>query len=186
MPFKGLYWDLQPKSSLDLKQNIYPVPDLSMPFLGVHFTPSASHPATVRIGPTATPALGREHYKGIKGIEPGMVLKNGFELAQQYLYDKNNFRNYVHEQSYLNFTPFLVKAAQEIIPKINYQDVKISSKVAIRAQLYNQQKKKLEDDFICISNSSSTHILNAISPAFTASFELADLILYRSGFIDSI
>ena len=49
--------------------------------------------------------------------------------------------------------------------------------VGIIAQLYNNKKKSLENDFICINGSFSTHILNAISPAFTASFSLADLVI---------
>ena len=186
MPFKGLYWDLRAKSGLNLKQNIYPVPDLSVPFLGVHFTPSASEQATIRIGPTATPALGRENYKSIMGIEPKMALSNTIELARQYIQDKNNFRKYVHEQSYLNLTPFLIRAAQELVPKIKIQDIKISSKVAIRAQLFDHQKKELVEDFLCLPGESSTHVLNAISPAFTASFELADMILDRSGIVEQI
>ena len=185
MPFRGLYWQLKSKSPINLKQNIYPVPDLSMPFLGVHFTPSASDTPTINIGPTATPGLGREHYKNFKGIEPKMALSNAYILAQQYFHDKNNFRNYVHEQSYLNFTPFLLKEAQKIIPNIKRRDIVSSTKIAIRAQLYNKQKQKLEDDFICIPGPNSTHILNAISPAFTASFELADMILRSSGFFET-
>jgi hypothetical protein len=54
--------------------------------------------------------------------------------------------------------------------------------VGIRAQLYNKTNNKLEDDFLLLNGQSSTHILNAISPAFTASFELADLIINLSNF----
>ena len=143
MPFRGLYWQLKSKSPINLKQNIYPVPDLSMPFLGVHFTPSASDTPTINIGPTATPGLGREHYKNFKGIEPKMALSNAYILAQQYFHDKNNFRNYVHEQSYLNFTPFLLKEAQKIIPNIKRRDIVSSTKIAIRAQLYNNKNRNL-------------------------------------------
>ena len=42
------------------------------------------------------------------------------------------------------------------------------------------EDNKIVDDFLCISESNSTHVLNAISPAFTSSFELADLIIDRS------
>ena len=72
--------------------------------------------------------------------------------------------------------PFL-EAAKKLIPKIKSGDIELSTKVGIRAQLFNKKKMKLENDFICKSGSNSTHILNAISPAFTASFALADFII---------
>ena len=53
----------------------------------------------------------------------------------------------------------------------------LSQKVGIRSQLFNTSSQRLEDDFLCLPGPSSTHVLNAISPAFTASFALADLIL---------
>jgi HAD superfamily hydrolase (TIGR01662 family) len=49
--------------------------------------------------------------------------------------------------------------------------------VGIRSQLFNRSKQRLEDDFLCLPGPASTHVLNAISPAVTASFGLADLIL---------
>ena len=52
-----------------------------------------------------------------------------------------------------------------------------SSKVGIRAQLFDYKKRELIQDFKLINAESSTHVLNAISPAFTASFSLADLII---------
>ena len=50
--------------------------------------------------------------------------------------------------------------------------------------LLQLKDKKLVDDFLCINGKKSTHVLNAISPAFTASFELADLIIDRSGLMN--
>ena len=110
-----------------------------------------------------------------------MAISNAGILAQQYLMNRGNIRQYVHEQAFLNFPQFLIQAAQELIPSIRRDDIEISPKVAIRSQLFNHKKKKLEDDFLCLTGEHSTHILNAISPAFTASFALADLILERSG-----
>ena len=60
LPFKGLYWKLKSSSQIKIKTNLYPVPDLSVPFLGVHFTPSGSNFENISIGPTAVPAWGRE------------------------------------------------------------------------------------------------------------------------------
>ena len=180
MPFKGLYWKINSESKIKPKVNVYPVPDLSVPFLGVHFTPSADEEPVVSIGTTATPAWGRENYVGVKGIEPAMAVKNISILAKQYILNKGNFRRYVHEQAFLAVPPLLIKAAQELIPSIEISDIEISKKVAIRSQLFNHETQRLEDDFLCLPGPNSTHILNAISPAFTASFELADLILEKS------
>ena len=66
LPFKGLYWQLKSSCPFQPRTNLYPVPDLSVPFLGVHFTPSADTTPVVSIGPTATPAFGRENYRGFK------------------------------------------------------------------------------------------------------------------------
>ena len=51
--------------------------------------------------------------------------------------------------------------------------------------LFNKEREKLEDDFLCITQNNTTHVLNAISPAFTASFALADLIIEKSGITNS-
>ena len=116
LPFKGLYWQLKASCPFQPQTNLYPVPDLSVPFLGVHFTPSADPIATVSIGPTATPAWGRENYRGFKDIEPLMAASNIGVLARQYLANKGGFRRYVHEQAFLALPPLLIKAAQELIP----------------------------------------------------------------------
>ena len=58
MPFKGIYWQTKRTSEIQPQTNIYPVPDLEVPFLGVHFTPSADAQPVVSIGPTATVSWG--------------------------------------------------------------------------------------------------------------------------------
>ena len=91
------------------------MPDLNVPFLGVHFTPSADAIPLISIGPTATPAWGRENYRGLNGLELGMVSENLQVLARQYLANQGGFRRYVHEQAFLALPPLLVRAAQELI-----------------------------------------------------------------------
>ena len=56
LPFKGLYWKIKDDCQIKFSTNLYPVPDLRFPFLGVHFTPSADSKPEISIGPTATPA----------------------------------------------------------------------------------------------------------------------------------
>jgi len=184
LPFKGLYWQLKDNCPIQPRTNLYPVPDLSVPFLGVHFTPSAEPNPLVSIGPTATPAWGRENYYGLQALEPSMALANLSLLTRQYLSNRGGFRRYVHEQAFLALPPILLRAAQQLIPSLQANHLEPSQKVGIRSQLFNHNTQHLEDDFICLPGPSSTHILNAISPAFTASFALADLILERSGFLE--
>ena len=76
--------------------------------------------------------------------------------------------------------PLFLKAAKELVPSIQSEHIELSRKVGIRSQLFDIKQNKLEDDFLCLSGANSTHILNAISPAFTASFALADLIIEQS------
>ena len=177
LPFKGLYWQLTANCPFKPRTNLYPVPDLNVPFLGVHFTPSADATPVVSIGPTATPAFGRENYRGLKSIEPAMAARNVGTLALQYLGNRGGFRRYVHEQAFLAIPALLIRAAQELIPEISQNHIELSRKVGIRSQLFNRQTQRLEDDFLCLPGPDSTHVLNAISPAFTASFALADLIV---------
>jgi L-2-hydroxyglutarate oxidase LhgO len=177
LPFKGLYWQLKPDCPIQPRTNLYPVPDLAVPFLGVHFTPSADPTPLVSIGPTATPAWGRENYRGLQALEPAMAAGNLAVLARQYLANRGGFRRYVHEQAFLALPPLLLRAAQQLIPAVRAEYLELSQKVGIRSQLFNHTTQRLEDDFLCLPGPASTHVLNAISPAFTASFALADLIL---------
>ena len=180
LPFKGLYWQLKRDCPIQPRTNLYPVPDLNVPFLGVHFTPSADPTPLVSIGPTATPALGRENYRGLQSLEPAMAATNLAVLARQYVANKGGFRRYVHEQAFLALPPLLLRTAQQLIPSIRAEHIELSQKVGIRSQLFNRSTQRLEDDFMCLPGPASTHVMNAISPAFTASFSLADLIIDES------
>ncbi len=179
IPFKGNYWEVKNISNIKVKTNLYPVPDLNLPFLGVHFTPNKNN-TKVFIGPTATLAYGRENYNNIDSIELNSSIRNVSLLIKQYLQNKCRFRQYVHNQAFLSFQPFLLKAAQKLIPDITHSDIKLSKKIGIRPQLFNINENKIEDDFIYLNSENSTHIINAISPAFTSSFALGDLIINNS------
>ena len=138
----------------------------------------------VSIGPTAIPAFGRENYQNLNDIEPILSIKNLNTIALLYLRNKGGFRRYVHEQALLSMPTLFFKAAKELIPSITRNDIEKSVKVGIRSQLLDIKKNKLVDDFVCISGPSSTHLLNSISPAFTASFEFADYVIDH--FLDNI
>ena len=84
------------------------------------------------------------------------------------------------EQLFLSLKPLLIKAVKELVPSVESYNIVKSKKVGIRSQIFDMKSTKLVDDFICINSDNATHVLNAVSPAFTASFALADLIIDRS------
>jgi L-2-hydroxyglutarate oxidase len=178
LPFKGLYWQLSPEAPFQFSTNLYPVPDLNVPFLGVHVTPSPD--GTVSLGPTAIPAWGRENYQGLEGAEPLMAFQFLGDLASQWWRNAGGFRRYAREQALQGFKPLFLKAAQALVPGLRSEHLIPSQKVGIRAQLYDRRSGSLVQDFRLEHGHASTHVLNAISPAFTASFSLADLILDQS------
>ena len=106
IPFKGLYWQLKKDCPFKPRCNLYPVPDLKLPFLGVHFTPSADKIPTISIGPTATLAFGKENYYGLDKIEPINSITNISTLLKQYLFDKGGFKKYFHGAGIIIFAPF--------------------------------------------------------------------------------
>lgn len=170
LPFKGLYYELT-SSHLRINRLIYPVPDMNVPFLGVHFTKSVY--GKIYAGPTAIPALGREQYRGLntmKVSEASLVL---YHMLKQYHLNHQGFRAYAHQEVTRFIKPYFIKAARVLVPSLNKNDLKLSTKVGIRAQLLDRQKNQLVMDFLTEKTANETHILNAVSPAFTSSFQLA-------------
>lgn len=178
VPFKGIYWKLRPEAVHLVRANIYPVPDIKLPFLGVHLTRVIS--GDVYVGPSAIPAFGRENYGLIQGIRPLEGMEIGYRLAQMYLSNRCNFRHLVHLElaKYLKHN-FLV-GAQRLLPSLTSEDMVRTPKVGIRPQLVNLREGKLEMDYIFQHTDRSTHVLNAISPAFTSSFAFAEMIVNSS------
>jgi L-2-hydroxyglutarate oxidase LhgO len=177
MPFKGLYYTLRPERAHLVRSNIYPVPDISLPFLGVHLTRVISD--EVYAGPTAIPALGRENYGVLQGIRPGEGINIGWQLARLYMRNQNNFRHLVHSELERYRKANFLESVRRLVPDIRADDLMSSKKVGIRPQLINLRTRKLEMDFVVESSPSSLHVLNAISPAFTSSFAFAEMLVDR-------
>jgi L-2-hydroxyglutarate oxidase len=175
VPFKGIYWKLSEMANPLVRANIYPVPDVSLPFLGVHLTRVIGD--DVYVGPTAIPALGRENYGLLEGINLKEAAGIGFQLAEMYLRDENNFRKLAHNEIGKYSKANFLAAARKLLPALNKEDMVPTSKVGIRPQLINTKTCRLEMDYIVERTDDSVHVLNAISPAFTSGFVFAELIV---------
>jgi len=174
LPFKGIYWRLNPKAGFNLKHLVYPVPDLRVPFLGVHTTTSVE--GTIHIGPTAVPAFGRENYRGIEGIEINDLFNIAFNLTRQFIANKDGFRRLSWQEGSRYIKPRFAAAAKKILPRLKTRDLLPSNKVGIRAQMLDIEKGRMVNDFLVESGYDSTHIINAISPAWTSAFPFARYI----------
>lgn len=178
VPFKGIYFKLRPERAYLVNANIYPVPDINQPFLGVHLTRAAS--GDVYAGPTAIPALGRENYGILQGARLGESLQVGLEVFRMYLANHQNFRKLVHTELGKYRKKNFFAAVRQLMPALAYDDLVRSDKVGIRPQLVNVREKRLEMDYVIERSADSLHVLNAISPAFTSSLAFAEWLVDQS------
>jgi L-2-hydroxyglutarate oxidase LhgO len=173
IPFKGIYKKLIKDKTHLVRGNIYPVPDIRNPFLGIHFTRSVH--GEVYLGPTAIPALGRENYGILQGIDAEAL---SILLRDAVLFCANpKFRDVALTEPKKYLTPFFFKSASKLVKKLDPRDIEPADKVGIRAQLVDWDKKELVLDFLVKKEGESIHILNPVSPAFTSSMDLARTIV---------
>jgi (S)-2-hydroxyglutarate dehydrogenase len=170
LPFKGLYlYSDEPPGAI--RTNIYPVPDLRNPFLGVHFTITADGKA--KIGPTAIPALWRENYEGFGNFNFGELVEvasRGLGLLTGAGFD---FRRLAMEEVAKYSRGKMVALASVLAEGVVERNYYKWGRPGIRAQLLDITKKKLEMDFVLEGDNRSMHVLNAVSPAFTCSLPFA-------------
>ncbi len=176
LPFKGLYlYSNEPIGAI--RTNIYPVPDLRNPFLGVHVTVTADGRA--KIGPTAIPALWREQYAGPANFrlsefrdiirrQVGLLLSSDWE-----------FRRLAIEEVQKYSRRRLVALASALVEGVKDEQYRTWGPPGIRAQLLNVKSRRLEMDFVIQSDDRSMHILNAVSPAFTCAMPFATHVCDR-------
>jgi len=169
LPFKGTYKKLTQDRSFLVRGNIYLVPDLRTPFLGVHFTRSADD--EILLGPTAMPAFGRENYGIFEGLgrEALSILFRDAIL----LFKNRGFRQIAMTEPRKYLKRFVFNEARELVPELRLSDLTEAEHVGVRPQLIHWPTKTLVMDFIILHDSTSLHILNPISPAFTTSLAFA-------------
>lgn len=173
LPFKGTYKKLVKHRDYLVRGNIYPVPDLRNPFLGVHFT--RAYDGNVYIGPTAIPAFGREEYGFLNDLSLESLSILGRDIL--LLFTNEGFRNAAKSETKKYFTKYMLSEAQKLVPELKSEDIQDTDKVGIRPQLVDWKSKKLVMDFVVLKNGNSLHILNTISPAFTCSMAFAENVV---------
>ncbi|MBK9098784.1 MAG: L-2-hydroxyglutarate oxidase [bacterium] len=170
VPFRGEYYKLKKEKEYLVKHLIYPVPDPRFPFLGVHFTRMMK--GGVEAGPNAVLAFKREGYskKDFSAADVSqMFFYTGFwKMASKYY--KMGFGEFYRSFSKKAF----VKALQKLIPEIQEEDIE-SGGAGVRAQAL-EPDGKLVDDFRIVEAKKMVHVLNAPSPAATASLSIGKII----------
>jgi len=170
IPFRGEYYQLKKEKQYLVKNLIYPVPDPQFPFLGVHFTRMIN--GGVETGPNAVLAFKREGYKKTDFSFQDLLEMNlypGFwkMAAKYYKMGLQEFRRSFSKELF-------VQSLQKLIPEIQYDDIEVGG-AGVRAQAL-ERDGKLVDDFRIVEAERMVHVLNAPSPAATASLSIGKTI----------
>jgi 2-hydroxyglutarate dehydrogenase len=174
VPFQGTWLRLRAEARPLVRSLIYPVPDPSLPFLGVHLTRTIHD--EVLIGPTAMPSLAREAATSCRWRASDAVSTASWPgfwrmIGQQW-------RSGLHEVANAMSRRRLVAEAARYVPQLSVDDVLNSRLRGVRAQAVSR-RGTLVDDFVFSATGSSMHVRNAPSPAATASLSIARVIADR-------
>jgi L-2-hydroxyglutarate oxidase len=170
IPFRGEYYELTPEASYLVKGLIYPVPDPAFPFLGVHLTRMIN--GSIHAGPNAIFALAREGYTKLK-INPRDVL-DSVRWPGLWRLGKRYWRTGADEAARSLSKKRFLASLRELVPDLP-DDCLIPSHAGVRAQALRHDGQ-LVDDFYFERAPRQVHVLNAPSPAATASLEIAKRI----------
>jgi len=170
IPFRGEYYELTPEASYLVKGLIYPVPDPSFPFLGVHLTRMIN--GSIHAGPNAIFALAREGYSRLK-INPRDVA-DSLRWPGLWKLGKRYWRTGVEEAARSLSKKRFLASLRELVPDLP-DDCLLPAHAGVRAQALHRDGR-LFDDFYYQRAPRQVHVLNAPSPAATASLEIAKRI----------
>ena len=170
IPFRGEYYEIVTQKSDLLNNMIYPIADPDLPFLGIHLTKNVN--GRIEAGPNAVLAFAREGYtwskinlsQTLETITYKGMVKLGKKYIKTGLYEM--YRS-------LNKSAF-VKEINRLIPDITSEDL-IKKQAGVRAQAVSENGELL-DDFLFDEGNRSLHVLNAPSPAATASLAIGEYI----------
>ena len=169
VPFRGSYLRLRPEATHLVRGNLYPVPDPRFPFLGVHFTRRLD--GEVWAGPNALLALGREAYdrRPVAADLRDVAAFGGFwRLAARHV--GTGARELVEDRVRRRY----LRRLQAYLPALRAEDLEPGPS-GIRAQLVDR-RGALVDDFVTTRSARAIHLLNAPSPAATASLAIGHLL----------
>jgi (S)-2-hydroxyglutarate dehydrogenase len=166
IPFRGEYYKIAPERQFLVKNLIYPVPDPTFPFLGVHFTRMAK--GGVEAGPNAVLAYAREGYRhshiNVKDLWQTVSFRGFWAMTGKYW--QTGFGELYRS---LNKAAF-VRALQKLVPEIRESDL-VPGGAGVRAQAV-AANGALVDDFVIKQGRNAIHVLNAPSPGATASLAI--------------
>ncbi len=145
IPFKGIYLEYT-GTDTPIKRNIYPVPNIKNPFLGVHYTIKVN--GKIKIGPTATPAFWRENYKGFEKFNIKELLEIIKWEAVLFITNSFGFRNLAFEEIKKYRKSYLINEAAKLVKKIDKSKFTKWGVPGIRAQLLNVKTRELVQDFV--------------------------------------
>ena len=173
VPFRGEYYSLvRPDLCRTL---IYPVPDPAFPFLGVHFTRAVDD--HVHCGPNAVLAFAREGYR--RGDISLRDLREVFSFGGFRRLARKHWRMGAGEMWRSVVKSAFVKSAQRLVPELTSADL-VSSPAGVRAMAVSHDGAMV-DDFMISRRDRITNVLNAPSPAATASLAIAEVVVERAG-----
>ncbi|MFH2008958.1 MAG: L-2-hydroxyglutarate oxidase [bacterium] len=166
VPFRGEYYELTPERRHLVNNLVYPVPDPRFPFLGVHFTRMIH--GGVEAGPNAVLALKREGYRwcslSLRDIFSYVLYRGFWRMAFRYW--RSGFGEIWRSLSKRAF----VRALRRLMPELQLSDVHRAG-AGVRAQALDPSGS-LSDDFRIVEAERMIHVLNAPSPAATASLSI--------------
>jgi len=166
IPFRGEYYQLKPDKKHLINNLVYPVPDPSFPFLGVHFTRMIN--GDIEAGPNAVFAFRKEGYQfmdfNYKEFSTSIRFKGFQKMVSKYW--RKGFMEMYRSRSKRAFA----KSLQQLVPTIKKQDL-IPAPAGVRAQAIDEDGRLL-DDFHIIEHQNCIHVINAPSPAATASLAI--------------
>ena len=131
------------------------------------------------LGPTSTPVFGRESYKFLENFKLTEIKELLPSFLIKILKNQNNLRNLALRELKMLTKSGLIKEIKKLIKNVDKEDLFFyEEKTGIRSQIFDNTSKNLINDFVVKKyRNNQIHILNAVSPAFTASFAFADYII---------
>ncbi|MFF0625128.1 L-2-hydroxyglutarate oxidase [Streptomyces sp. NPDC004296] len=173
VPFRGEYYTLAPERAALVRGLVYPVPDPAFPFLGVHLTRGID--GSVHIGPNAVPALAREGYDW-RTVRPAelagtLAFPGSWRIARRHWrYGAGELQRSLSRRAFTD-------AVRRLLPDAREEDL-LPSPAGVRAQAVLPDGT-LVDDFLFAESPGMIHVLNAPSPAATASLPIGREVARR-------